>query len=398
MINLRKTFTDALEFVNNKYCIIRLDLNVPKVENKFTDLTRLEKIIPTLTELSSRGAKTIIISHMGRPDGLNDKDLSLKALSTEIEKNLNRKVEFCNEDIFSKKIEQKIKSIKPSTFLLLENIRFYSQEESNESTFSKRLSSFGDIYINESFSCSHRSHASIEGIPRYLPSFPGKLFEDELRNMGKLMKGLEIDNNSITILGGAKISSKLNIIENLAQKFSKILIGGAMANTFLASKGINIGKSLSEFKMENDALEILNKYDSKIILPEDVILVKSIDDKENFASDVQNINSDMIIVDIGPRTRKRYYNEILKSSSVLWNGPLGLFEKPPFDNGTKYVGSAIKNFKSKRSFSAAGGGDTISCLKQTNVIDYFDFISTGGGAFLELIEGKMLPGIEILNN
>lgn len=397
MINLRKSFSDSLEFVNNKTAILRVDFNLPIINGKIMDLTRMEKVIPTLKNIVDRNGKIIIISHLGRPKGINNREYSLKCLVPYLEKFLEKKVIFCNEDIFGKKIERLIKKMLPKDVVLLENIRFYHQEEENDKTFSKRLASFGDIFINESFSTSHRNHSSISGVGSYLPSFPGSLFEIEIKNLSKIFR--DSNRKTVAVLGGSKISSKLNIINNLAKKFDKILIGGAMANTFLSAKGIDIGSSMNEIQLENEAKQILQDFSHKIIIPEDVIVTNSEEPNTDTTMNVESLDGpENVIVDIGPKTRKSFFNHILKSEILLWNGPLGFFEKKPFDNGSNYVASVVKVMHSKKFFSVAGGGDTISCIKNSSYYDFFSFISTGGGAFLELIEGKNLPGIEILNN
>lgn len=396
MPNLKKNFSDALEFVNNKVCFVRCDLNLPIVDNKITDFTRLDEIIPTLEKLISRNGKIILISHLGRPKGKVDENLSLEIMIPHIEERLKRSIVFCKEQILSSETAEKVKKLPPKGVLLLENIRFYKQEEENDKKFSSKISEYGDIYINESFSTSHRNHASITGISSFLPSFPGKLFEQEIKNLNVITKGLN-QSRSVAILGGAKISTKVAIIESLIKKFNKVLIGGAMANTFLASQGIEIGRSFNEPKMQEKALTIIRKYRDKILLPEDAIISESENPGNHRSVDIKKIKNTDSIYDIGPKTRKSFFNEIIQCEKLLWNGPLGFFEKKPFDNGTNYIASIIKSQKSKKFFSAAGGGDTISALKQSGYINDFSFISTGGGAFLEFIEGKSLPGIEILN-
>ena len=396
MANLKKNFSDALEFVNNKVCIVRCDLNLPIVDNKVTDFTRLDEIIPTLEKLISRNGKIILISHLGRPKGKVDENLSLEIMIPHIEERLKRSITFCPEQILSSETAEKIKKLPPKGVILLENIRFYKQEEENDIKFSSKISEYGDIYINESFSTCHRSHASITGIPSFLPSFPGKLFEQEIKNLNVITKDLS-QSRSVVILGGAKISTKVAIIESLIKKFNKVLIGGAMANTFIASQGIEIGRSFNEPKMQEKALTIIRKYGDKILLPEDAVISNSENPENHRSVDIKKIKSTDSIYDIGPKTRKRFYNEIIQCEKLLWNGPLGFFEKKPFNNGTNYIASVIKSQKSTKFFSAAGGGDTISALKQSGYIEDFSFVSTGGGAFLEFIEGKSLPGIEILN-
>ena len=398
MINLKKSFEDALEFVNNKICFVRCDLNLPYIDGKFSDYTRLDKVIPTIKEILLRNGKVVLISHFGRPNGKFNEVLSLKPMVPLLEKRLGKIIKFYDEDIKnSDKLKKKFNKLDSGNVLLLENIRFYKEEEQNDLNFSKNLSSLADIYINESFSSSHRRHASITGISAFLPSFPGKLFQFELQNLNKVVREMQKE-NSIAVLGGSKVSTKMKIIENLTKKFNKILIGGAMANTFLASQGINIGKSFSESRMLEKTNLIYKENKDKIILPIDCIVSKSENYESSSAVDNKNVKDDECIFDIGPKTRKIFYNEILRHEKLLWNGPLGYFEKKPFDNGTNYVSSIVKKHKSDRFFSIAGGGDTISALKNSGNINNFSFISTGGGAFLEFIEGKSLPGIEILNN
>ena len=396
MINLKRNFQDVLEFINNKVCLTRLDLNVPFIDGLVSDTTRVEKIIPTLKLLLNRNAKVVIISHRGRPKGKNIQDLSLKPLVKILEKQLGSSILFEENHINNEKTEKRIKNLKPGNILLLENIRFYSQEETNDPNFSKKIARLGDIYINDSFSTSHRNHSSISGVASFLPSFPGKLFEHELENLNIITKNLE-ETYSLAILGGSKISTKIDVIENLLKKFKKILIGGAMANTFLAAKGINIGKSFCEIQMKKNAGEILKIGGSKILLPEDVVVANSEDGSDAESISISNISDNDYIYDIGPKTRKNFFNEIQKSKKILWNGPLGYFEKKPFDNGTNYIISSIKSLNSHKIFSAAGGGDTIAALKNSGNYDAISFVSTGGGAFLKFIEGKKLPGIEILN-
>lgn len=398
MVNLKKNFEDALEFANNKVCILRCDLNLPIIDGEVTDFTRLDKVLPTLKMLLARNSKILLISHLGRPKGKFDENLSLKIILPHLEKRLGKKIFFAKEDLMkSNEIENKIKKLDVGNVLLIENIRFYKQEEQNEVSFSKKLASFGDIYINESFASSHREHSSITGIATFLPSFPGKLFQHELKNLNYIIKNLQTA-SSIAVLGGSKISTKIEIIENLSRNFDKLLIGGAMANTFLSAAGYKIGKSLNEPDMISKAKLILKKFKDKIMIPQDVIVITLEENGKNAAIDVKNISENHIIYDIGPKTRKDYYNEILKHEKLLWNGPLGFFEKKPFDNGTNYVSSIVRNHKNKSFFSIAGGGDTISAMKNSGNMQYFSFISTAGGAFLEFIEGKSLPGIEILNN
>ncbi len=398
MLALKKKFSDSFNFVVNKTVIVRADLNLPIFEGKITDFTRLEKIIPTFHELLNRNAKILVLSHFGRPKGIINNAYSLKPIIPELEKHLKKTVFFSTKDINTFKREELNKIFHSYDVVLQENIRFYPEEEKNDETFTKKLSSLGDIFVNECFSASHRAHSSILGIPTYLPSFPGKLLEHEVQNLKNLLS----DSNShktIAIFGGSKVSTKIKIIEFYAKKFSKILLGGAMANTFLAAMGNKIGNSQYEKSMIKFAKEFIKIYEDKITLPVDAIVIKTNEkDFNNYkVKRIDEIEKNEVIMDIGPQTRMKFFDEILLSEKLLWNGPLGLFEKKPFDAGTAFVMKSIKTNKSKNFFSVAGGGDTISMLKQADSFDNFSFVSTGGGAFLEFIQGVELPGLLALN-
>ena len=393
MTTLRKKFSESFNFVYNKRVILRIDLNLPKFNNEYTDLTRLEKVLPTIEELLKHKAKIIIVSHFGRPEGKKLSELSLKPLLSILEKYIQKDIFFFDDDIKKIKSEKILRKFKSFDVILLENIRFYEEEHNNENSFSKHLSSLGEIFINDCFSGSHREHSSIIGLPKFLPSFPGKLLEDEVKNLKKIISS-SASSNSVAVLGGSKVSTKLHIIEFVLRRFSKVLIGGAMANTFLSAKGIKTGNSVIEKTMIKKAKEILENSDDKLILPDDVVV--DIDNK-NTVKDVDKVLSKEQIFDLGPKSRMKYHDIILKSDSILWNGPLGKFEVEPFDAGTKYILGAIKTKKSKNFFSVSGGGDTISMLKKLKYFDDFSYVSTGGGAFLEFIQGTELPGLIYLN-
>ena len=394
MITLKKRFSDITNFVFKKKVIVRADLNLPFYEDEVSDFTRLEKIIPTINFLLKNNSKIILITHFGRPNGAKDQELSLQLIKDKFEKFLKRELYFCADSLKTIKREKINKIFEKNDIVLLENIRFYPEEESNDDVFAKKIASLGDIYINECFSVSHRKHASIVGIPKYLPSFPGILLEDEISNLKNL---ITINNtSSIAVFGGAKISTKLEIIEFYLTKFEKVIVGGAMANTFLKAKGIEIGNSLYEKTMLKTASSFIENYADKILLPEDVI-VSSKGQEYTEAKPTGIIDKNDKIFDIGPKTRLKFYNHIINSEKLLWNGPLGFYEKKPFDEGTNFVVKAVKNNKNKNFFSVAGGGDTISVLKQLDAFQFFSFISTGGGAFLEFIRGQGLPGLDSLN-
>ena len=393
MTTLRKKFSESFNFVYNKRVILRIDLNLPKFNNEYTDLTRLEKVLPTIEELLKHKAKIIIVSHFGRPEGKKLSELSLKPLLSILEKYIQKDIFFFDDDIKKIKSEKILRKFKSFDVILLENIRFYEEEHNNEDSFSKHLSSLGEIFINDCFSGSHREHSSIIGLPKFLPSFPGKLLENEVKNLKKIISSSS-SSNSVAVLGGSKVSTKLHIIEFVLRRFSKVLIGGAMANTFLSAKGIKTGNSVIEKTMIKKAKEILENSDDKLILPDDVVV--GIDNKDT-VKDVDEVLGKEQIFDLGPKSRMKYHDIILKSDSILWNGPLGKFEVEPFDAGTKYILGAIKTKKSKNFFSVSGGGDTISMLKKLKYFDDFSYVSTGGGAFLEFIQGTELPGLIYLN-
>jgi len=398
MITLKKKFSDSYNFLYNKKAIVRVDLNIPVTNGKIVDDTRIQKIIPTIKILLEKKASIILITHLGRPNGNWDEKFSLKELVSEVSLIIGEEIYFEKKNINKIESEYLDNLFKDFKIVLLENIRFYKEEERNDKKFVKKISSFGDVFINECFSCCHRNHASISGIPTYLPSFPGKLLEEEILNLKNLVLSSNIETN-IAVLGGAKVSTKLKIIDFYAKNYSKVLIGGAMANTFLSALGNEIGDSLYEKKMVKTATDLLSIYGDKILLPKDVVVTSKKDENLMLIKNIDEVERGHVIMDIGPQTRMSFYNEIIKSENLLWNGPLGYFEKTPFDAGTNYVLKGVKNNKYKNFFSVAGGGDTISLLKKGGFFDCFSFVSTGGGAFLEFIQrGNSLPGLNSLNN
>ena len=398
MITLKKKFSDSYNFLYNKKAIVRVDLNIPLTNGKIGDDTRIQKIIPTIKILLEKKASIILITHLGRPNGNWDEKFSLKELASEVSLIIGEEIYFEKKNINNIESEYFDNLFKDFKIVLLENIRFYKEEERNDKKFVKKISSFGDVFINECFSCCHRNHASISGIPTYLPSFPGKLLEEEILNLKNLVLSSNIETN-IAVLGGAKVSTKLKIIDFYAKNYSKVIIGGAMANTFLFALGNEIGGSLYEKKMVKTASDLLSIYGDKILLPKDVVVTSKKDENLMLIKYIDEVEKDNVIMDIGPQTRMSFYNEIIKAENLLWNGPLGFFEKTPFDAGTNYVLKGVKNNKFKNFFSVAGGGDTISLLKKGGFFDCFSFVSTGGGAFLEFIQrGNSLPGLSSLNN
>jgi len=382
--------------LNNKRVILRIDLNVPMREGKVTDESRIKKVIPIIKKFINKKAKVILISHLGRPKGKIDEKLSLKPLANILENLLNSKVYFANENHGPATVEKSNK-IKSGEVLLLENIRFNKEEEINEKTFAKELSKVGDIYVNEAFSCSHRAHASVCEITKHIDSYAGKLLSEEVNMINMLTNKAEKPVSCI--IGGSKISTKIGILTNLVKRMQSIVIVGAMANNFIKYKGHNIGKSLFEKNKEDLLKDIIKKCEMnncKLIIPEDVIVAKSFESESKLKS-LNKIDSADLILDIGENTLKKIYNIIDESNTILWNGPAGYFELEKFSLGSKKIAEKItENTKKKSLTSIAGGGDTVAAINKYGCSDGFTYISTAGGAFLELLEGKILPGIKAL--
>ena len=383
--------------LNNKKVLLRLDLNVPLEREKITDTTRIDKILPTLNFLIKEKAKIIILSHVGRPKGKIVKELSLKPICEELQNKLRKKVKLISENIKEIKSKNFFSDYNEDIFIL-ENIRFYSEEEQNDNKFAELLSNLGDIYVNDAFSCSHRAHASIHEIPKFLPSFSGLQLDLEVNALNKVTS--EITRPITCIVGGSKISTKINVIKNLIPKFDNIIIVGGMANNFIEYFGNSIGKSIKEKNYEKIVEEIISlskKENCKIIYPEDVIVSKDLNGSPQ-EKELDEILSDEMILDIGSKTIDKIAKIIDNSKTILWNGPAGYFENPNFAYGSIQIAKKIiENNKANKIFSVAGGGDTVSLLNNLNAVNKFNFVSTAGGAFLEYLEGKNLPGITALN-
>ena len=383
--------------LKSKKILLRLDLNVPLENGKISDTTRIDKILPTLNFLIQQKTKIIILSHVGRPKGKTVKELSLKPIGEDLRKKLNTSVKLITENIYEIKNKDFFEKFDEEIFIL-ENIRFYAEEEENDLKFAKHLARFGDIYVNDAFSCSHRLHASIHKISKFLPSFSGIQFDLEVNALNKITT--EIIKPITCIIGGSKISTKINIIKNLIPKFDNIIIVGGMANNFIEYFGYNIGKSIKETNCNQIVGEIISlsmKEECKIIYPEDVLVSKDLNGSSQ-NKDLDQILSDEMILDIGPKTINLISNIIDDSKTILWNGPAGYFENPKFANGSiKIAKKIIENNKENKIFSVVGGGDTVSLLNSLNIVSNFNFVSTAGGAFLEYLEGKKLPGIIALN-
>ena len=385
------------ENLSQKKVLLRLDLNVPLKNGLITDETRINKIIPVINFLVEKKSKIIIISHVGRPKGEVNKTLSLKPICENLQKKIKKKIKLFSNNIFEIKQKDLFKN-PDDQIVLLENIRFYKEEEKNDTSLAKHLASFADFYVNDAFSCSHRSHASVSKIAEFLPAFAGLQFETEINALKKVTT--EIKKPITCIIGGSKISTKIKIIKNLIPKFDNIIIVGGMANNIISYKGINIGKSIKEENCETIVKEIFEtskNHTCKITFPEDVLVGKSLADKSE-VKELNDIKNEDLILDIGPKTIGKIKEIIKTSETILWNGPAGYFENPNFANGSYEIAKTIiKKSKDSSIYSVVGGGDTIALINQINAIQDFNFVSTAGGAFLEYLEGKELPGIKALN-
>ena len=389
-----KSITD-LENLNNQIVLLRLDLNVPILDGKITDTNRIDKIIPTINFLLSKKAKIIIISHVGRPKGKFKNELSLQPIRDNLSLQVNENVKLEKANIFNLKKDELFKSA-DEKLIILENIRFYPEEENNNEKFSEHLAKLGDIYVNDAFSCSHREHASVTSITKFIPSYSGLQINSEVEALKKITT--EIKKPITCIIGGSKISTKIDIIKNLIPKFDNIVIVGAMANNILKYKGYNIGASLFEKNSEKIIEEIfseIEKNSCKIYFPEDVKVGKNLED-DSFQKSLNQIENDDMILDVGAKTIQNIKSVIDNSSTILWNGPLGYFENPNFSIGSLEIAKYIGN-KQGEIYSVIGGGDTVSVINSIKIKNKFNFVSTAGGAFLEYLEGKILPGIRALN-
>ena len=383
--------------LDDKYVLLRLDLNVPLNNGIVTDQTRIDKILPIINFLLSKNSRIIVISHVGRPNGKKNNNLSMRPICKNLEEKINKKIKLINNDIFKLKKEDLFKD-KEDEIIFLENIRFYKEEEKNDTSFAKQLASLADLFVNDAFSCSHRTHTSVSKITEFLPSFAGLQLEAELNALKKVTS--EIKKPVTCIIGGSKISTKIGIIKNLIPKFNNIIIVGGMANNILHHKGNEIGKSIKEENCEAIIEEIFEKskqHSCSITFPIDVLVGKNLRSNSE-VKELNEINEDDLILDIGPKTINTIKKVIGESETVLWNGPAGYFENPNFANGSYEIAKAIvKKNKNKSIYSVVGGGDTISLINKINVIKNFNFVSTAGGAFLEYLEGKDLPGIKALS-
>jgi phosphoglycerate kinase len=383
--------------VKGKRVLLRVDLNVPMEQGRVSDATRLERVAPTITEIADKGGKVILLAHFGRPKGRDPKD-SLKPVADALSHVINKPVAFA-EDCIGEAAAKAIAGMKDGDILCLQNTRFHKEEEKNDPAFAAELAKLGDIWVNDAFSAAHRAHASTEGLGHKLPAYAGRTMQAELNALAKALEAPA--RPVIAIVGGAKVSTKIDLLENLVNKVDALVIGGGMANTFLHAQGIGIGKSLAEKDLAATALRIMEKSQGAncaIILPVDaVVAFHFAANSPAHAYGLDAIPSDGMILDVGPQSTARIHSAIDDAATLVWNGPLGAFEMTPFDRGTMVAARhAAERTKAKKLISVAGGGDTVAALNQAGVAGDFSYVSTAGGAFLEWMEGKPLPGVEVL--
>lgn len=389
--------------ISGRVVLVRVDLNVPMHDGEITDTTRIDRVVDSLRDLSAGGAKVVVLSHFGRPKGEYQESMSLEPLQAALAKALRGIDVGFVDNCIGPKVEKAIKSLRYGHILLTENLRFHDGEEANDPSFAAKLADLGDIYVNDAFSCSHRKHASIVGIAEHLPSVAGPLMQQEIE---ALSKALEHPKRPVAaVIGGAKISTKLALLGNLIEKVDVMILGGGMANTFMAAQGTPIGKSLCEHEMLDTAREIMAKAKAancEIMLPIDGAIAKEFKEGvDPITAPVELIPEDGMMLDIGPISAEMFEDRLAECKTLVWNGPLGAFELEPFDGGTTELAiAAAEMTREGRLLSVAGGGDTVAALANAGVItkkgSQFSYISTAGGAFLEWLEGKELPGVAVL--
>jgi phosphoglycerate kinase len=385
--------------VKGKRVLLRVDLNVPMENGRVTDTTRLERVSPTIAEISGKGGKVILLAHLGRPKGRDPKE-SLKPVADALSQVMGKPVRFA-EDCVGDVAQKAVAAMKDGDILCLENTRFHKEEEKNDPAFVDELAKLGDIWVNDAFSAAHRAHASTEGLGHKLPAYAGRTMQAELDALGKALESPT--KPVIAIIGGAKVSTKIDLLQNLVSKVDALVIGGGMANTFLHAQGVGIGKSLAEKELAATALRIIEKADAAncaIILPVDAVVAYHFSaNAPSHAYGLDAIPVEGMILDVGPQSIARIHAAIDDAATLVWNGPLGAFEMTPFDHGTVAAARhAAKRTKARKLVSVAGGGDTVAALNQAGIAGDFTYVSTAGGAFLEWMEGKPLPGVQVLRN
>ncbi len=384
--------------LQNKKILVRVDLNVPLNHAKILDSSRIERLVPTVRKIIKEGGRPILISHFGRPKGKYDKLLSLEQLIPELSRFLDCRVKFSTETTGTEALK-KVEGLANGEVLLLENTRFNPQEEANELNFSKSLSELGDIFCNDAFSASHRAHASTVGVANFMPNCIGLLMQQELTALKSVLS--KPKRPVVAVVGGAKVSTKIDLLSNLIQKVDHLVIGGGMANTFLHAQGNPVGASLCEKDLKGTALKVLKRaYERgcEVHIPHDVIIASDFKPNAQFTVvEAGKVPEGKLILDIGPSTCDKINQIFNKCETLIWNGPMGAFEIPPFDKGTNITTTfAAKLTNQNRLISVAGGGDTVSALKNAGIVEDFSYVSLAGGAFLEWMEGKKLPGIACL--
>src|SRR5246500_402901 len=383
--------------VRAKRVLLRVDLNVPMENGRVTDTTRLERVGPTITEISGKGGKVILLAHFGRPRGRDPRE-SLKPVAAALAEVIKRPIGFA-DDCIGDVAQKAVAAMKDGDILCLENTRFHQEEEKNDPAFVAELAKLGDIWVNDAFSAAHRAHASTEGLGHKLPAYAGRTMQAELDALGKALEAPT--RPVIAIIGGAKVSTKIDLLENLVSKVDALVIGGGMANTFLHAQGVGVGKSLAEKDLAPTALKIIDKANASncaIILPVDAVVAYHFAaNAPSHAYGLDAIPAEGMILDVGPQSVARIHAAIDDAATLVWNGPVGAFELTPFDRGTMAAAKyAAGRTKAKKLLSVAGGGDTVAALNQAGVAESFSYVSTAGGAFLEWMEGKPLPGVEVL--
>jgi phosphoglycerate kinase len=381
--------------LKNKKVLVRVDFNVPLAKGKIADATRIQAAAPTIQTLAASGAKVILMSHLGDPDGKRKAALSLKPVGAVLSKILGRKV-IVLDDCIGKKVASKINKMKNGEIVLLENLRFHSGEEKNDVKFAKELAALADLYVNDAFAAAHRAHASIVGVPNFLPSFAGFLMEKEINVLSELLT--KPKKPFVALIGGVKISTKIGVIANLLKKVQWLLLGGALVNNFFKAAGYDIGASIFEPKELKTAKKFLKN--KKIVLPIDFV-AGDFKGKKAWVAPVAKKSKILCkkpyaLLDIGPETIKKYAQIIRKAQTLVWNGPMGYFEIPKYSHGSVALGQLIAARSRGKVFGVVGGGETIAAVEKTGMSEYIDHISTGGGAMLEFLEGKILPGIATL--
>jgi len=394
----KKTVRDLTDAeIRGRRALVRVDFNVPIENNMVGDDTRIRAAIPTIAYLRERGACVVLMSHLGRPKGKPEPKYTLLPVAQRLEKLLESPVQFV-ETTVADEAEKASHALKPGEVLLLENTRFEEGEEPNDERFARHLAQLGDLFVNDAFGAAHRAHGSTEGVAHHLkPAVAGLLLEKELEYLGGALNSPK--RPFVAILGGSKISGKIDVIEALLPKVDRLLIGGAMANTFFRAMGIETGTSLVEPDRIDMAKSLLERAGDKLILPEDVMVAPSVEAAQSARTvSVKEIPADQSVLDIGPATIRRFAREISDAKTVLWNGPMGVFESPPLDKGTRGIAVALAKATDGGATTIVGGGDSAAAVAEAGLEDRMSHVSTGGGASLEFLEGKKLPGVEALDD